>query len=422
MKKSIYSLLILSLCLTVWSHAPEAYAQDAKAEGKRLCLQGKYVEAKPYLEKAIRQNSRSGALWYLSIVRQHLYDFDGAIEAIENYRTVLSSDSWLSRADSLLAEYQIGQRAFNHCQDVVIIDSLLVDRDRFFEHYRLGAESGRILDDNGKPYYENLAADYQLFSTGHRLEERHQFQGQWEERRPVAGVGSDEFNVICPFLRSDGETLYFACDSTPGMGGFDIYRTTWDSESNAYYQPERLGMPFNSPYNDYMMAIDETHQVGWWATDRNAPAGRVLIYLFLLEEDPLYLDEPTVSRARIDCIAETWRDKEGYTALVEQLKQAPQQVQAVSLLHIVINDNKIYTSLDQFRNSDARKAYERSVALTERIADTESNLEAMRNEYHKNNATGRSALAKKITETEASLFKLYDEQRKAMLLYRRLEQ
>lgn len=421
MKKYIHFLFFI-LFLSTFPQAQAAPRVDNKAEGKRLCQLGRYLEAKPFLEKAVKQNPRSGALWYLAIVRQHLYDFDGAVEALESYLPALSSDEWLTRADSLMTVLQIGQRAYDHCQDVVIIDSLLASKEDFFTYYRLGAESGRIQSDEGEPYFENLAADYQIFSTGSGLEDRHRFQGQWDERHPINGIGSERFSIINPFLRSDGETLYFASDSIPGMGGFDIYRTTFNAEVNAYYDPERLGMPFNSPYDDYMMAIDETHQVGWWATNRNAPADSVTIYLFLLDEDPVYLDEPTPSRARIDNIAETWREEGGYASLIAELKEAPQEIVEDTRLHIVINDDKVYTSEDQFRNSDALKAYQRSVAVEQMIAEKETDLASLRSEYAKASAAGKKALGPRIERAEQSLFTLYAQLNEAVLRYRRLEQ
>jgi hypothetical protein len=206
------------------------------------------------------------------------------------------------------------------------------------------------------------------------------------------------------------------------MGGFDIYRTTFNAEVNAYYDPERLGMPFNSPYDDYMMAIDETHQVGWWATNRNAPADSVTIYLFLLDEDPVYLDEPTPSRARIDNIAETWREEGGYASLIAELKEAPQEIVEDTRLHIVINDDKVYTSEDQFRNSDALKAYQRSVAVEQMIAEKETDLASLRSEYAKASAAGKKALGPRIERAEQSLFTLYAQLNEAVLRYRRLEQ
>lgn len=420
--KKIYLLLAI-LMFSLLSATDTTAAVDNKNEGKRLCQLGLYDEALPYLEKAVKQSRKSGALWYLAIVRQHLYDFDGALEAAETYRTVLSSDDWLERADSLIAELNICRRAFDHTQDVVIIDSMLVARDDFFQYYHLGAESGRIQQGEEGLYYENQAADHRIFSDGEQLLETHKFQNKWEELQPLKGIGTEDFSIKYPFMRSDGETIYFACDSTPGMGGWDIYRTSYNSEEGEYYQPERLGMPFNSPYNDYMMAIDETHQVGWWATDRNAPADQVMIYLFIYEDDPNYLEDPTVSRARIDCIAETWREPGGYASLIAQLNEAPQApVVEAPKLHIVINDDKVYSSIEEFRNPTALAAYQRSESLKEQISELEKTVADARQQYPKANAQQKQLLQSKLLKAEDSLISLYQQQREAVMQYRRLEQ
>lgn len=418
-----FILLLIAIIISATSQ-PLLAAVDYKAEGKRLCQLGQYEEAIPYLEKAVKQNRKSGALWYLAIARQHLYQFDEAIDALETYQTVLNSDEWITRADSLLSVLRICSRAYEHTEDVVIIDSMQVDKADFFTHYRLGAESGRIQHSEELGiYFENQAGDYRLTTDGSRFYDCHRFQGKWEEAHPLPGIGTEDFELTYPFMRSDGETIYFACDSTPGMGGFDIYRTSYNSEDGTYYMPERLGMPFNSPYNDYMMAIDETHQVGWWATDRSAPAGQVTIYLFLLESDPEYLDEPTISRARIDDIRESWREEEGYAELLREVMEAPQTpVIEVPKLHIVINDDKVYASVDDFRNPSARAAYLEYEQLAEKLKTLEDALAQTRLEYARANASQKQQLASRILKAEESLFTYYAQLREAELKYRRLEQ
>lgn len=416
-------LLITILCITLLSALPSRAALDNKAEGKRLCQLGQYEEALPFLEKAVKQNRKSGALWYMAIVKQHLYDFDGALEAAETYRTVLNSEEWLERADSLIEVLNICRRAFDHTQDVVIVDSMLVSASNFFSYYQLGAESGRVLKDDEGTFYENQAGDYRIYSDGEQLLETHKFNDQWEERQPMKGIGTEDFSISYPFMRSDGTTVFFASDSIPGMGGLDIYRTSYNNEEGEYYQPERLGMPFNSPYNDYMLAIDETHQVGWWATDRNAPEGKVMIYLFLYEDDPAYLDEPTPSRARVDNIAETWREKGGYASMLEEMRKAPQQpVEEAPKVHIVINDEKVYDSVDQFRSPKALAAYQRSVELSEKIQQLEQTLAETRVEYSRSNKQQKQNLEARLLKAEETLLTLYQQQREAVMQYRRLEQ
>ena len=82
----------------------------------------------------------------------------------------------------------------------------------------------------------------------------------------------------------DGVTLYFANNGENSLGGYDIFmtrRSDGDGEGKEYFQPQNVGMPYNSPFNDFMMAIDEASGLGWWATDRNQIPGKVTVYVFI---------------------------------------------------------------------------------------------------------------------------------------------
>ena len=402
-----------------------AFAKDAdcnKWMGQSLCLTGNYVESLPYLEFAVRQNKKSGAQWYLAISLQHLYDFEGALEAVDAYRPVLNSPFWIARADSLESEIRQGQRAMEHVQDVVVVDSLLVPRSSFFSYYRLGAESGRILNGEDGLFFENQAGDYRIYSIDDELYQCHMVQGEWEELDPMPGLGSCDYQLIDPFMRSDGETIYFASDSLPGMGGLDIFKTKYNAEEGRYYQPERLGMPFNSPFDDYMLAIDETHQVGWWATERKQDPENVIIYLFLLDDDPQYLDEATVSRARIDNIAETRRDGVDYAALIASIMNAEQQAVVESVANIIINDSKRYTQKDQFASSAALSAYENSCDLKEQLDEISVQLDALRKEFSGQKNSNRSHLRSQILSLEERQLELTRQYQNQVKTYRQQEQ
>jgi len=402
-----------------------AYAKDGdcnKLLGQSLCLTGRYKEALSPLETAIRLNRRSGAQWYLAITRQHLYDFEGALEAIEAYRPVLKSEIWLERADSLEAECQQGLRALNHIENVEIIDSLFVYKPSFFSYYKLGTESGRIKNEEQHGlYFENQAGDYRIFASNGSFFESYKIQETWEDPHVLNGIGSEDFRLITPFMRADGETLYFACDSTPGIGGLDIYKTRFNVEEGGFYQAERLGMPFNSPFDDYMMAIDETHQVGWWATDRGDDQEHVLIYIFKINDNPEYLVEAEVSRARIDRIADSWKQEGGYEELMSSIMSSEDQDRKVEALHIVISDQIVYSSPDQFRNPEARKWFEQNQQTQKLIEENEDKMLALRKEYGEASKSRKAQIASQIHRIEEEQYSFYRQIRQVEKKYRSLE-
>ena len=63
-------------------------------------------------------------------------------------------------------------------------------------------------------------------------------------------------------------------------------------------------MPFNSPYNDYMYVIDEYNNLGWFASDRFQPEGKVLSLIHILAQvnTPIKGKSKTLKRLRIQQI------------------------------------------------------------------------------------------------------------------------
>lgn len=380
-------------------------AQDAETNkyyGQALVLTGDYAAAVAPLELAIKKK-QSGAIYWLAIARQHLYDFAGAVELAERYQKnyTKSGSLWHQRCDSVIAECEVGRKALRYVEDVVVIDSMLVPRDGFLQRYRLGSESGSfVTDPDGSVGFLSARGDHRLMAEGEQLLESHNLGGgAWDAPEPLTGLQT-EGRKLYPFLRSDGTTLYFASDATPGLGGLDLYVTQYDSEEDRYYKPERLPMPFNSPYDDYALAIDETHQVGWWATSRGATAGMVMIYLFLVSDDPHTLEGEQPDRARIARIADTWRDAKGYADLVRQCMEEPTAKKSTPALRIVIDDAHVYASETDFHNPQAREAYRMAVELRATLTSLTAQLEALRTDFHNADTTRRNRLREQILQYE----------------------
>jgi hypothetical protein len=53
-----------------------------------------------------------------------------------------------------------------------------------------------------------------------------------------------------PFLSPDGKTLYFSSKGFENMGGYDIFKSSWNEETETWGPPVNMGSPINSPYDD----------------------------------------------------------------------------------------------------------------------------------------------------------------------------
>ncbi|MCW5922303.1 MAG: OmpA family protein [Saprospiraceae bacterium] len=75
----------------------------------------------------------------------------------------------------------------------------------------------------------------------------------WDDPKLLSRNINTPGNEAFPTL--DADTLYFASDGLPGMGGFDIFRT-YKSERNAWAPPINLKSPINSGADDFGFIID----------------------------------------------------------------------------------------------------------------------------------------------------------------------
>ena len=358
-----------------------------KYYGQCLCLTGLYADAIVPLQFA-QKTGRSGAIYYLAIAKQHLYEFDEAIRLISLYKKkyCTSGSEWDLRCDSILARCEQGKNAAEHVKDYIILDSLTMPETSFAQQYRLGPESGRFIPSlDGEICFISALGDYQLRAEGDTIYESNLINGHdWEEWHPL-NIPLDGRKAY-PFLRSDGETLIFAAMNDDGLGGWDLYTTTRDADNTGWYAPERMPMPINSPYDDIAHGIDETHQVGWWATNRHAAPGWITVYLYKIDEEAGYLKGAQPERAQIVSLAQSWRDPAGYSELVNEcLASKSGERKKIHTVNIPINDNLVYHSEYDFVSQQARETYIEAGNTANRLAEVEKALDAKRIEYH--NAT-----------------------------------
>lgn len=60
-------------------------------------------------------------------------------------------------------------------------------------------------------------------------------------------------NELLPYFDPISENLYFASDGLPGMGGYDLFQSHYDSERDTWSKPQNLGFPVNSVADDVLL-------------------------------------------------------------------------------------------------------------------------------------------------------------------------
>ena len=318
-------------------------------------------------------------------------------------------------------------------QQIVFIDSIVTDKDRFLSQYRLSSETG-TLTTTGQFFGKSLSGHAFLNEMGnkvyfsrtdgsgfHRLYTSDKLGTVWGEGTPLKGLSEEITDADYPFMMNDGITFYFAAQGEESIGGYDIFFTRYDSRSGSFLKPENIGMPFNSEANDYMYAADEESGIGYFVSDRRQPEGKVCVYIFILPEtrrsyDPSkYTEQQIRNFADIVRIADTWGNGYERRAALDRLKAigttdahpATENTTATNTT-IVINDRLTYTSVKDFRSPTAANIYRELLEARERQATIEADLQKTRDRYARADEDGRRLLREVILHNEEQALLLRD--------------
>lgn len=444
-------------------------------EAKELYLQGEFEKALPIFETYYNEKPNDASLnqWYgvclfetggdiqlaekclLTASKKNIQDsfyylgklytkefrFTEAKEALDSFEKILSKKKPRKKdeiskheADLKLLEDERKylsrlNRMVSNTEDIQIIDSMVVDQKDFLSAYKLSISSGRIDYFNNvfnanrfvesivyfneketKIYYaqpdeENV---YSLFSMEKLLDE---FGNEKKLSPSNFGLNGD---LNYPYVMPDGVTIYFAAKDEETLGGYDLFITRYNLNNDTYLTPERLNMPFNSLFNDYMMVVDEEKGIGWFASDRFQPEGLVCIYTFIPNkvvkiidsEDEAYM----ANRARISSIKSSWDEGEDYTSLIELARTAPERKkEEVHDFEFVIDDKSTYYRLADFKKTIARDTYYKVVQKKAELKTTIEKLEELRLSYNKSNQDGRRNMSAEILRLEKAVEALQKE-------------
>ncbi|GAB2968166.1 hypothetical protein GCM10027048_43750 [Hymenobacter coalescens] len=85
--------------------------------------------------------------------------------------------------------------------------------------------------------------------------------GDWGPAKSLGNQINTKFDDDSPYLSRDGKTLYFASRGHNTMGGYDIFKSTWDEAARAWGRPENMGYPVNTPDDDtyYRLSPDGSY-------------------------------------------------------------------------------------------------------------------------------------------------------------------
>lgn len=409
------------------------------------CLKtGEPEEALKYLETAVKKRIPSGQL-YLAQNYNDLYRFEDAIQTYEEYISDLSKRKRpTEEAEKLLDKSKANFRMLKGVEEVCFIDSFVVDKKEFLNAYKMSPESGKLFmydayfKDSGKQggtvyetelgnkiYYSEQQPDGTL-----SILSRNKLLDKWSQGSLLPGSINEAINANYPYVLTDGITIYYAADGPASIGGYDIYVTRYNTNTDSYLTPENVGMPFNSPYNDYMYVIDEFNNLGWFASDRHQPDGKVCIYVFVPNSSKQVYNyegmdpKKMIQLAQLHSIKDTWTDEEAVKSAQERLKNvvnAKPQAEKNYDFEFIIDDHTTYYQLNDFHSPQAKTLFGKYTQLEKSYKQQANKLEEMRSWYARAGKDEKTKMTAAIIDLEKRVQQLSAEMGQTAIQIRHLE-
>ena len=351
---------------------------------------------------------------YLGELYFNSYRFDESVLAYKNYISTLKpTDAKLPEYLEKVKKAENAMTLMSRIEDISIIDSVVVNKSDFLKFYKFNKELGSLNQETiqlknhrkaDKIKYTTQRQDRVYFSDsikGHmNIFSSYKLLDSWSKPISISEIINTQSNENYPFLLADGVTVYYASDGENSIGGYDLFITRYNPATDTYLTPENMGMPFNSPFNDYMMVIDDQRKLGWFATDRYQPGGKVMIYTFIPNDEKTILHSEDKEYLRKAAQLKTYHKitvpvSDGITDKVNLMSESEKQIE------FVVNDSIVYTNVNQFKSDDAVKLWTDyhnfSIELNRKIKE----LSDLRAKYaHTENDSERKVIAPKIMELE----------------------
>ncbi|MEE4198725.1 MAG: hypothetical protein V2I54_13890 [Bacteroidales bacterium] len=273
----------------------------------RLFVEHNPENALQALRYASTQDVPDDVYFYLGLAYHRNYQFD---EALKNYLWFQQRVSKREGNDYALRNYismaQNGIFLIQYGKKFSVYSKENIARDKFYQQYRFNDLDGKFTGrDEFFEWKKDSLSENTILFVPNALERnevlyfaaKHKVRGDydifritklsdtaWSKPVNLGEVINTPFDENYPFIHSDGSTLYFASKGHYSMGGYDIYESSWDWDRQVWSEPENLGFPMNSPFDDFLYVPSANHKLAMMTSNREGVDEEYTVYKF----DPEY--------------------------------------------------------------------------------------------------------------------------------------
>jgi hypothetical protein len=250
-----------------------------------------------YLEKVLDDQKTPVEVWYY-LGKSYLVigEYAKAKDAFNKFKTVGGSRARKFDVDTYITNAENAEKLVKARKNVVIMNSREVPKNNFYSAYDFSNAPGKIVNASEEFYSQldrNKQKDAVMFMTNDKQTilmssygmkgdngkdiyiVRKLADGTWSKAQNLGVVNSPK-DEDYPFLDRDGKTLYFSSCGHNSMGGYDIFKSVFDFNTGQWSEPENMGVPINSVYDD-LLFIPRDNKNADYATDVESAINQISI-------------------------------------------------------------------------------------------------------------------------------------------------
>lgn len=158
--------------------------------------------------------------------------------------------------------------------------------------------------------------------------------GYWGVPQNMGEIINSTLNEKSPFFHVDGQTMYFASEQFPSLGGYDIFISKL-GDDNTWKKPHNLGYPINTEDDELGMFVTTDGQTAYFCSNKLDGVGGWDLYSFDLYEK--------VKPERVLFIKGDIKDSKGI--LVDSVSLELKNITTNEITKISVNGGKYVSAL-----------------------------------------------------------------------------
>lgn len=254
-----------------------------------------------YLEFASKNKDINNNVFFYLGKAYHLnYRFASALNAYNTFKIkALKIDQDKFQVDRQLEMCRNGMELLKNISDLTVMEKKELALTDYFRAYDLTSiglkllvkpddfktdldkkkneESVVVLNPNKSEIYFSSYGNTEKYGKDIYKVKRMD-NGDWTNPIRLDNTINTEFDEDYPFLSNDGTTLYFCSKGHNSMGGFDVFKSTYNSAAGTWSAPENMDFAVNTPDDDILYIADDVNKVAYFSSRRTSGQGNINVY------------------------------------------------------------------------------------------------------------------------------------------------